>query len=480
MDPQFNNTSQDNATVPQQPVLQPQPYTQQFVPPTSAKKSSKSKMKFLLVGVFLSVMLIGGSAAAYVKLVINSPQNIWERAMSSSAQGLDVLLAGVAENKSGAQQIDGTFKLASPFALDGSLQMTSNDKNADMKFDVGAVGSRVNAEVRLVDVETSENPDVYFKLSGLDDVGALMGLGGPELAQFADIVQAVDGQWYTVDHTLLDQALLSANQNGSAPELTAEDVEKIAQSFATVIKDDLLSTDPNKAVFEVITNVGKENFEGTDAYRYEVGVNKEHLKSFLTDLKAAMGDTKLADLVAYSGDKTYEEIVNLDELFKSIDEQDFSKVKADVWVEASGRYVRNIRIYPKEDDKLKNFLDIGIPYQGGEVIPFQVKATFDEDGTVGTVSSGFEYTKSSGEMHGWGKIDMKDASDTITGEYDLTSKPTSNSPNAEKPTDAKSAMELLSLFGFGGTSQFDQAYSPEDIDALINQAPLVTDDVELQ
>ena len=509
MDPQLNQNNQvgndfspQNAAQPQlQPQLQPstpQPQPQMYGPqpqqivqfPAMAEPQPKRKgfkLKLAAVCVLASLLLFGGSAAAYVQVVVNSPENVWERAMSSTSKGLDAISQSYSESKDKPKKLDATFKATSPFTADGSLHMMADEKNASMTLDAGAAGTRLNGEVRLIDSGASDYPDIYFQVKGLNAIGSLLGFGGGDLAQLSELLNSADGQWYSVDHTLLDQM---ANQAGSSdskmPELSQDDLNKIAEAFMGVTKNDLLSTDANKAVFEVAKKVGKEDFEGTSTYRYEVAVNKDHLKAFLTDLKTSLGTTKLSDVVAGVSGKSYNDAINLDEIFRSIDSQDFSNAKADVWAEASGRYIRNIRIYPVADSKDKNYLDIGLPYKGGDIIPLVIKATIDEDGSKGTVTSGLEYNKANSEMHGYANFDVTDTDQTVKLEYDYTVK-NAEAPKVTVPDGAKNAMELLGLFSGSSSTGIDDFTSAnpnptqEEIDALMNQYSIPrNDDVQLQ
>ncbi len=485
MDPQSVNTGDLNNSPLPQNSFQPQQSLQPMQPmapaPTSNKKSSKKK--FVLIGAFLAIFLFGGSAAAYVQFVANSPENIWERAMNSTAKGLDAMaeLQKQQMSSTSAQKLDGTFKLTSPLAADGSISLVADKSNAEMTMDVGAAGTRLNAEMRMVDAANSDSPDIYFKVKGLDSIGALLGLGGPEAAAYGDMLTAAEDQWYSVDHTLFDQALASAAEGGgSLATLSQEDLNKIALQFSTVVKDTLLSTDPQKAVFEVANEVGKEDFEGTKTFKYEVRINKDHLKSFITEMKSAMADTKVAELVASMSGQSYEEAVKLDELFADIDKQDFSNSTADVWVEAGGRYIRNVRLYPVKDDKQKNYLDIGIPYNGGDTIPLSFKAVIDDEGTRGTVASGIELNRTSNGLHGWGTIDvsMDSESDPIKFEYDMNVNPTNDAPKTDKPEGVKDALELLGALNTGAMTRIEDSTSLDQYDSLLDQS--LTDDIELQ
>lgn len=483
MDPQSVNTGDLNSTQQPQSSFQPQqPIQQPMQPmmPAPATKNGTSKKKFLIIGVFLAVFLLGGSGAAYVQFVANSPQKIWERAMNSTAKGMDALTGLQEQASNKPQKLEGTFKLSSPVAADGSFSLVADQTNAEMTMDVGAAGTRLSAEMRMVDAASSESPDIYFKVKGIDSIGALLGLAGPESEAYTQMLSAAEDQWYGVDHTLLDQVLSSTAEESKIGNLSQDDLNKIALQLSNVVKNNLLSTDPQNAVFEVANEIGKEDFEGTKTYKYEVRINKDHLKSFLTELKNAMGDTKIAELVASTSGQSYEDAVMLDELFAEIDKQDFSNTTADVWVEASGRYVRNVRLYPVKDNKQKNYFDIGIPYQGGDVVPLVFKAAIDDDGANGTFSTGLEFNRSNSSLHNWITIDMTidTESSPIEFEFDMTAQPTNDTPKTDAPEGVKDAMELLGVFSPAALGDMENSSSLQQYDSLLDQG--LTDDIELQ
>lgn len=141
-------------SVPQQmPAQQPGMYQMPMQP--TPKRSGK--LKFVLIGAFLSVLLLGGGAAAYMQFVVNSPKKIWERAMSTTVKGLDTLVASQNTTWPGSKT-EGTFSVSSPIAADGSMKGSWHGSDGSATFDVGAAGLRVNGEVRMVGVEDLEVP----------------------------------------------------------------------------------------------------------------------------------------------------------------------------------------------------------------------------------------------------------------------------------------------------------------------------------
>ncbi|MCA9328341.1 hypothetical protein KC959_01080, partial [Candidatus Saccharibacteria bacterium] len=393
-----NNEPQSQELPVQQPQMNQSPVPEQMAEPMSAPRSpmKSAKPKWFLPAILLAILLLGGGAAAYVKVFQKSPESLWKSALANTADGIQEYLDASFARQNGALEFNGSFKLTSPVAADGSVNGQWQGQKGYVKLDVGAAGSRINAEVRALPPEGSETPDIFINVDGLDGiVGLLSPLAGSEASQQ---ISTANGQWYVIDHTLLDQYATKSDDKTSL-DISSDDVKAISDKVMTVLRAHVFTDDETKAVFEIVEKYGKEDFEGMSTYKMLVRVNKENFKSFLVDLKEAVKDTKLADLMkSGQDDKTLEEALDFENLLSEIDNADFSNMQADVWVEAGGRFVRNVRLYPVKDKKDTNYLDIGLNYSGGDVLPFVLKATIDDDGDKGTTTFGLEVNQKSADL----------------------------------------------------------------------------------
>ena len=457
----MDQAPQNNGAQPQQPVQPqkqvPQPETPASIPPSPPvqptqpmnpvpKKSPKGR---LIIGAVVAAVLVGGGVVAAMGFM-NSPAKVWERAVGNTQKGIERFIE-LSEEPSDGMKIDGALSVSAPLAVDGSVSGHFYKGSGVMTMDIGAAGFRVDGEVRSVSVENSDNPDVYVKLDGLEAVASLLGLATGGLSAPDDEVDSLSGtlseinnQWYVIDHTLLDQALASATGEGGAPELTDEDVDQISMKIMQVASDYLFTTDADSVVVEVLEEYGKEDFEGTSTQKYKAGLNKENLKKMITALRDTLADTKLAELITDGTDQSYEEITNLDQMFKELDRQDFSRATADIWVEASGKYVRNIRIYPVEDSKDSSYLDFAIPFEGGDTVPLVVRATIDQDDTKGVVSLGIDVNSQTADTRFWSDVDVDlglGQQFVLQSELNITR--TDESIDVQKPEGAKNIYELL-------------------------------------
>lgn len=463
------------------------PTPQYAMPPviTPVNPKKPGKKKFMFIAVLAGIFLVGGSAAGYMQFVQNNPEKIWERALNSTSRSLDALIEERSKVTATGSKIDGSFSITSPIAADGTMKGQSKGSDGTFSMSFGVAGVRVDGEMITKSVEGSETPDLYFKLKGLDSISAILSSFGVDETSTGglfspDALAAVNDTWYVVDHTLINQAVASTGSS-SDMSLSEADIKEIATAISRVLKDTVFTAN-DKAVLNVVEELGQEKFEDTEAYKYKVGINKENLKNMLTQLKEALKETKLKQLIASESTMSYDELFDIDELFKQIDSADMANTTADVWVEKNGAFVRNIRFYPEQDKKDTNYLDIGIPYKGGDLIPIVVKATIADESMNGTLAFGMDLKKTSTQTRFWMSVkgDTPDGT-AISADGDMSLEPSNDDISVEKPADARNVYELLGVFGglMGAPTGADQLFDPTSIDpSLLDSLPV--DDSEIQ
>lgn len=470
-------------SVPQvQPEVQPNPVTPNVGPqPASIPKSKLSKSKWFLPAMLAGFLVLGGGAAAYLTVFKKSPESAWKSALANTATGIEKYI----ENSYNAEQkgfkIAGDFKVSSPVAVDGSMEGQWLESNGVVKADVGASGARINTELRTIG-EPGATPDLYMKVDGLEGVDDLIAsFGGPEQSGYSELLSTINDQWFFIDHTLIDQYTASA-ESSSGLELTEEEAKDITNKVMAVLKDRMFSAEPDKAIFTIAETLGKEDFEGTSSFKMRVQVDKENFKQFVTALKDSIKDTKAEELLkAGNPDATLEEVLDFESLLQDIEDADFSKGSADVWVEANGGFIRNVRFYPLEGKEDSNYLDIGMNYTGGDVFPFQLKAVMDDDGLKGTFTLGLEVNQANGDAGMSFGVDMDSGGMPIKAEGKLSVKGSSEEVKAEKPENAKNIFELIAGFqqslglGATGLEGYDDSFQLDS--GLDDSLPL--DDFEL-
>lgn len=423
---------------------------------TGSGKKLFGKIGIIPAAIVGAVVLLGATSAAYFGFVLpNQPANIWKTALSNTSKGYDELVEYIDEQKDvKGGKVKGNFKFeSSDVVVDGNIDGAYDDKSSNIKLDAGAAGTRVNFTVLTNIPEGATTPDIYLKAEGLAGVGELLGGGDPAAAQyFAEL----DGKFYFIDHTLIDQAAKSAQQSDSSfPDLKAEDVKAIAEAVGNVNKDYLFTTDESKAVFKVKSEVGKETVDGRETYHYKVGYDKEHLKEYMTKLKEALKQTKLKDLIT---DESF------DQSIRDIDQLD-GNGEADVWVDMKTKLIRTIRF---TDTKDNTTLDIGLLHEGGDDFPFYLTVK-DKEANM-TIKLNLNTKTNVVTLDVNGDFSQEGQSSKATAK--LTLEPSNDTVDFQKPEGAESLSDLIAPFlggGLGASGGLDQGgaeFSEDDFDSF--------------
>jgi len=452
--------------------------------PTTSAKPKFSKSKWFLPAVLTGFLLLGGGAAAYLTVFKKTPESAWKSALANTANGIEKYLENSYDIEQKGFKIEGDFKISSPIVIDGSSEGQWYGSNGSLRSNIGASGARINMEYRTVG-EEGVTPDLYIKVDGLEGVDDLVAsLGGPEQSGYSAMLSSINDQWFFIDHTLIDQYTASTDST-SGLALTEEDTKEISNNVMAVLKDRMFSTQGDKAIFTIAETLGKEDFEGTSSFKMRVQLDKENFKAFVTALKDSIKDTKAEEILKTGNpDATLEEVLDFESLLKDIEEADFSK-SADVWVEENGGFIRNVRFYPEEGSESTNYLDIGMNYTGGDLFPFQIKETLEDETMKGTVVLGLEVNQSNGDVGLSFDVNLDSDGFPLKAVGDLSIKGSNDEVKVEKPDGAKNIFELLAGFqqslGLGATgmegyddSQLEDLYLDSEFDDTL---PL--DDFEL-
>ena len=487
--------SVNNDEVTQQELRSVQPLSAQITPSTSkttdrsqlqslsVRVSKRPRSKWFLPAILAGFILLGGGAAAYISVFQKSPENLWKNALSNTARGFETYLDNSLAVEQNGIEMEGDFKISSPIAVDGSMQGAWLGATGSLAANLGAAGARFTAELLTIPLNDQTTPDVYMKVSGLEGLDTFLESFGVSDLSNLD-TSAINDQWFFIDHTLIDQ-YLSTQETDPSLELTQEDVKQITEKLVIVMRERMFTTVPDKAVLEVKEQIGKEEFDGMPTYRYRVGINQANFAAFVNALKDAIKDTQLETLLL-SGQSTdsIEEVLDFDNVIREIEEADFSNAEADVWVEANGRFVRNVRIYPVEGKENSNYLDIGLDITGGETIPLEIKATVDDEGAKGTIALVYTIFYKNADLASELIVDMMSDGAPIRANAKLSIKNTNDAVSVETPTDVKNIFELFSAVQSSlpadDTSLYDdEGTSTDDFLGEFDFNSLPTDDVEL-
>jgi hypothetical protein len=390
------------------------------------------KLKYLAIagGVFL---LLGGGAAAYFGYYLpNKPENLWGNSLVNMGKGYDKLADYAKNYKSDkGMKYSGSFKVTGDTAADGTFEGSGDNKNGDFKANISAGGLKMNIEVLAIDSNTA-NPDIYIKADGIAGIESLLGTSDPDLTK---ALGGINGQWYFIDHSLLDQYEGASNSDS---QFTKKDLDEIIQAVEGPSKKYVFTDDLRNMAFVIKEKVGKEKQDDRSVYHYKIGVNKANLKAYNNELCDSLDKTKLFKLLQNSGGFTGSGCKDTSDI-DAIKDADTS----DVWVDTRTKLIHKVRFSEKGKE---NYFDLIQDYQGGNKAPFAV-AFHDKSGNDvfdGKLALTLDLSNNTVVIDG----DMKSTGSTkIDGTLKFTFAPNDGPIKVEKPANAKNLMQLLNDLG---------------------------------
>jgi hypothetical protein len=429
-------------TVPLSAEAPPQPADGPFTPGTvttggvTPPRFSRKTIK-LIVGAAVLVTL-GAAGYVFGYYIPNKPENVYATALKRTGIGYDRLVDYASDpelaKKYKSTEVSGKFRVDSTdFDTDGTFEAKADEKNMTFKMDVGALTSRLKAEIVAKDAENSESPDVYFKADGIKGYGSLTGIPG---------LDGLDKQWISVDHSLIDTATKSLS-NDTAESLKLPDDATLKEAYKTLgdVSDQYLFTGSKKnGVIEMRSYVGKEKVDGKQTLHYKVGVNKANYKKFIRALASEMDKTKLNTWVKENYGKSISQSMDVEAIIKDADKLD-AKDTADLWVNAGTKLVHKVRFTEKNDPK--TYLELGLDYDSGDSFPFFLNFKSSGDGIfklTATLNAKTDAITVKGALTG---------NPTVSGSFDLTVKPGTDNLSVTAPTGSITLTEALARLGLG-------------------------------
>lgn len=425
------------ATTTEQPAAQP-------VAVVAKKKRAKWFLPAIIAGVVL--LLAGGGSYAYLGVYMQTPENLWKTGLKNTGNGLQKYIdSQPATPKS--TKLNGSFKLASPVAADGTIEGVSDEKNMKLTANAGAAGVRANMELRALTADGQTNPDIYLKVDGLTPIAALL---GGEVSEIGEVVKTVENKWFMVDHSLLDQITADQTSDEKTPsnaELQKE-IQDSAKKMAVVFNDYLFTTDDAKAVVALKEKLEKEDFKGRKSQHVKVQVRKDQLKAFLKELRGTVKGTYLEKqfLAGYEAGATGTgmKAPTLEELLDELDKVSFDNAVADVWIDTSLKYIRNVRITGNDkESNATTSVDFMLDYKGGDEFPLSITLSGKDKTGEGSISLGMLLNQKSSDVKFTIGVDGTFEKQKITFNADLSVKGSDEAVSVEKPAGATNIMELL-------------------------------------
>jgi hypothetical protein len=439
-------------TSPSQTVVSSDDTTASVVSPTPSPavvggRKKPGRKLFALIALVVIILLVAGFAFAFY--LPNTPGRVYSSSLTNTGKALDKLVDYVqTEDKASykSASFDGTMKLKSSSVSFDSTLTGAFDKNSNGKLQLKAdvEGENITANVVSVKAAGNTSPDLYFQVSGVKNYLDSAGLND---------LDSLDGQWISVDHTLLDTYAASLKSSlGSGSNVadatsvpTVEQLNDAITKVQTVNKQYLFTTDDSKAVLTDQKFIAKETKNGHTQNHYKVGYDKAHLQSYVAALKTALDSSKLNDWSKKANDgKNLSEELDFKSLEASIKNAK-SDYTFDLWADTKTKLVSSLQFTdPKDNSKLT----IGQNYTGGTTYPLSLEVSDSPDSngkfnlSVDTKTHKYvlDFTTTPGTK-------AKDGA-TVTGNFTIT--PSNDSVSATAPSGAKSINDVLNQLGLGG------------------------------
>ena len=309
-------------TLPNMPASDMSPAAAPFAAVPVAAPAGARKKKLMILGLVVVVVvlaLLGGAAVAY-RAMLNKPDNILGTALSNTLNDPDLKTA----------------------QFSGAVDVTSDDQTitATYQGSAGANGTfDVNGKVDVLlanltfDVRSTDGSTFYFKFGGLDGLAALLGADPNSIAAFyAPFIGTINDQWFEVNQSLIEQY---AGKDVKAEKLSKADQEKLFAAYK------------NHRFIVVKQVLADEKLKDVDNYHYKLGVDKELLKAFMTEVKSS-------NVAALKLDQK-----QLDEFKKAVDDAKLDSYPIEIWIAKKTKLISQVTLGASADgDTMKARLTI--------------------------------------------------------------------------------------------------------------------------
>jgi hypothetical protein len=423
------------------------------------KPRAKGKRTLFIVAVVALILILGGGYV-FAVVVPNQPSSVYNTALDHTARAYDKLVTytgGVGDAKYKSGKLDGGFKLTSgSVSGDGTFTGQSDDKNSTATINVDIAGEKIGVNTRSITASGQTTPDLYFQVNGIKTI-----LNGYGLTQLASL----DGQWVSVDHTLLETAAASAANDTKPTDLKAPTAAQIQSGLTTIGQVDrqyLFKADAGHAVLTNKKYLGKSTRDGRQVYGYQVGYNKPHLKAYIKALQTGLGESSLDTWAKQVSGKSIKD-ADLNSFLAQIDKADASYTFT-MYVDAKTKLISTLHF---KDTKSNDYFEIGQGYTGGSVYPFSFKFVSTSDpANAGTFNLDAKLDSATNKISTDAKLDIKQGGSPISFSANANLSFSNDSLKVVAPTGAKSVMDVYQSLGLNdllgastSTSSLDAASS---------------------
>lgn len=436
------SNSGTSATTDPPPALPVVPVSKQ---PRGGRFSRFKNKKLILAGAgALAVLLCAGVVFGWY--IPNKPENVYRTGLDRTGEAVEKLVMDsvsedklqIFENSNLSGKVDFKGKDSNFSAeFSSTYDLKASDSSVDAKFSTGQEAEKKIGLKLLTDMpENSYMPNIYFKLVGLNALGADGYYPG---------LSAYEDKWIAVTSEYL-QSFLPKEEGSDPGNFTHADAKELATVATKKTREYLLTADTTKAVLVQKSFVGPEASEGLKTNRYKVGINKQNAKKYCKELSNDILSTKAYKRLSGSGDAAVKDQIKSAEesCDRSIDEVK-DDTEFDMWIDKKTKLIHKVRFTDKDDKN--SYTEIGQLYRGGDKLPFFVNLKSDKEKYSGRFDLGVDTKKNSTV----GRFVMKQGGDyPYDLDIDFTFKPHGGEVEVNKPDGAISIQEVLNNLGFGG------------------------------
>lgn len=287
MEPQQPNTQPETPAPQPAPETPPMPATPPAPTDTPAMPSSGPvvggtspapaagggmfKNKNMLLAIVVGALLVlGGGAYAVYAYVTNTPDYLLNQATNQFWKNENAMAAKlkITSNQGGT---DMSFSGDFAFQVD-----PNNTKNGEAVIGLGTGSSRITITAEVFDEA------LYFKLGSLQNLGGLAQSFGGDAAsiygstEFLTAVSRLNDKWFSLSKDELKA--LAQQTSTDAPVSGSVSADDIKQLLAIYNKHAFMR--PDKVYADQV-------IDGVNSAHFNLKVDKDQLKAFLTELKAA-------------------------------------------------------------------------------------------------------------------------------------------------------------------------------------------------
>lgn len=411
--------------------------------PSGQMAEAPTKKKWLVPalagGALLTLLTVGYVFGLYLP---NKPEAVFSKSLSQSGLALDKLIEYTQEqqkNPAKSASLDGSVNVkAAEASFDMTMKGKSSANEADITMDANFMGQKLKADLRMLDAEGSDNPDLYFKVEGAK--GMIEEFGGD-----ASQIAPYENKWIAVDHTILDTLTSQAAGTSLSTNPTTEQLNDALSKVQQVNREYLFTDDASKSVVLYKSFEGKTTKDGRDVNHYKVSYSKDNLKSYVKALIRALDESKLNEWYKEQSGESFSKSMQLESLEGSIKDAKDGYV-FDMYVDTKTKLMHSL-VFTNPDNS-KESLTLYQKYNGGSAYPLGLKFVSDEEDSKTAFDLGITANTDTDVIKVTMDIEMGSnvsGTTTVTGAFTIT--PSNEEVKVEKPSGAMPFTTVMNQLG---------------------------------